>query len=335
MSAGKCRGGWHKGGRRSCKQDTLQNAKLTPQDEHLITWYLSRCSTTTASFIFTRPDSLSSGHRIIFAEQPKLRQDRPSRTMRTGDALEKRTKRSIGVMSTTGERRRRVDVSWAVAALAAWLIVLASRAGSDARPAGETAVAASPRTLAMKAGHRETLALGDLKAGQTYRLLVTLESGCLQPEDRVRVVLEGAGTDRLSKALHAGDPDLYLPYRPSQDGQARLVLSRSQSTIALPLSVRFEWRQLTVSDHDRPAIEAEPNDSWQQASELRLGRDVYGNADELDYLDNAGEGKAGLDWFRFEVTGEKPILVYFQLDLLDRDVAVNLRVYAVDSKTGR
>ena len=43
----------------------------------------------------------------------------------------------------------------------------------------------------------------------------------------------------------------------------------------------------------------------------------------------------GLDWFRFEVTGEKPVLVYFQLDLLDRDVSANLRVYTVDSKTGR
>ena len=47
------------------------------------------------------------------------------------------------------------------------------------------------------------------------------------------------------------------------------------------------------------------------------------------------EGKSGLDWFRFEVVEEKPVLVYFQLDLLDRDVSANLRVYTVDSKTGR
>ncbi|MFI5456585.1 MAG: discoidin domain-containing protein [Isosphaerales bacterium] len=238
-------------------------------------------------------------------------------------------------MSTSGARRRRVDSPWVIAALAAWLIVLASQAVVHARPDGKPPADASPRTLAMKSSQRETLALGDVKAGQTYRLLVTLDSGRLQPEDRVRVELEGAGTDRLSKALHAGDPDLYLPYRSSRDGQARLVLSRSQSTIALPLSVHVDWRPLTVSDPDRPAIEAEPNDSWQQASELRLGRDVYGTADDVDYLDNAGEGTSGLDWFRFEVTGKKPILVYFQLDLLDRDVAVNLRVYAVDSRTGR
>ena len=66
-----------------------------------------------------------------------------------------------------------------------------------------------------------------------------------------------------------------------------------------------------------------------------LGRDVYGTADDVDYLANTEEGKAGLDWFRFEVAGPKPILVYFQLDLLDRDVSANLRVYTVDPKTGR
>ena len=68
---------------------------------------------------------------------------------------------------------------------------------------------------------------------------------------------------------------------------------------------------------------------------LLLGRDVYGTADDVDYLENPSEGKSGLDWFRFEVTSEKPILVYFQLDLLDRDVSANLRVYTVDAKTGR
>ena len=53
---------------------------------------------------------------------------------------------------------------------------------------------------------------------------------------------------------------------------------------------------------DRAAIEAEPNDSWREANELRLGRDVYGTADDVDYLENPAEGKTGLDWFRFEVT---------------------------------
>ena len=92
---------------------------------------------------------------------------------------------------------------------------------------------------------------------------------------------------------------------------------------------------MPVDASDRAAIEAEPNDSWRQANELILGRDVYGSADDVDYLDNQQEGQSGLDWFRFEVKDEKPVLVYFQLDLLDRDVSANLRVYTVDAKSGR
>ena len=191
------------------------------------------------------------------------------------------------------------------------------------------------RTIAIKAGARENLNLGDLKANQTYRLLVSLDSGRLQPVDRLKIELAGAGMDRLTKEIHAGDPDLYLAYRPTADGQATLTLDRNPSAHATPLSVRVEWRNLALADADRPAIEAEPNDSWRQANELRLGRDVYGTADDVDYLDNSLEGKSGLDWFRFEVAEDKPTLVYFQLDVLDRDVAVNLRVYTVDARTGR
>jgi cellulose synthase operon protein C len=191
------------------------------------------------------------------------------------------------------------------------------------------------RSLALRAGESVRLGLGDLKAGRTYRLLVAAVGAPLGADDRIRVELAGAGSDRFTKDLHAGDPDMYLPYRPSNDGSGQLSLSRASSKSAVAVSLRVEWAAVDLDGSDRPAIEAEPNDSWQQANELVLGRDVYGSADDVDYLDNQNEGRSGLDWFRFEVTGEKPTLVYFQLELLDRDVSANLRVYAIDTKTGR
>jgi HEAT repeat protein len=230
---------------------------------------------------------------------------------------------------------RRVSGSWALVSAQACLVALVAQGVLLAFTEGVTPVARLARTLTIPNGQRESLLLGDLNAGQTYRLLVTLEAGRIPEDDKIEVELTGAGLDRFKKTLHAGDPDLYLPYRPRQGGQARLVLTSGQRTRPVSLPVRVEWSRLDVSDADRPAIEAEPNDSWQQACELRLGRDVYGTADDVDYLDNTSEGKSGLDWFRFDVTGEKPILVYFQLDLLDRDVAVNLRTYTIDPKTGR
>jgi cellulose synthase operon protein C len=193
----------------------------------------------------------------------------------------------------------------------------------------------SPRTFSLEAGARQSVALESVKAGETYGLTVTLLGGRLADQDRVQVELLGAGSDRLSKELHAGDPDLFLPYRPRADGQARISLARTGQKGDVRLDLRVAWTDLSLAEADRAAIEAEPNDSWREANELRLGRDVYGTGDDVDYLENPTEGKTGLDWFRFDVNDEKPILVYFQLDLLDRDVSANLRVYTVDSKTGR
>ncbi len=192
-----------------------------------------------------------------------------------------------------------------------------------------------PRTIALESGHRETVALGDVKSGETYSLLISLERTGIFAEERVHIEFTGTEAEDRQKDLHAGDPDFFLMYRPNHDGQAQLVLERSRHLGAGPLSVRVAWSRPVVPRGDRAAIEAEPNDTWQQANVLELGRDVYGTADDVDYLENVEEGKSGLDWFRLEVAGGKRILVYFQLDLLDRDVSANLAIYTVSATTGR
>ncbi len=239
------------------------------------------------------------------------------------------------MISQSGWRSWRVAGMGLLVLIGVAIIELTAAADSHDRSGALTTAPNAPWTVSLAAGDRQTLDVGELEAGETYSLVVSLESGALGAADRVQAELMGPGTDRLSKALHAGDPDYYLVYRPRQKGPARLRLSRSPSVGADRLKARVEWRSLGLAAADRPAIEAEPNDSWREANDLVLGRDVYGSADDVDYLDHPDEGKRGLDWFRFEVTSEKPILVYFQLDLLDRDVSANLRVYAVDSKTGR
>src|SRR5208337_4028234 len=157
--------------------------------------------------------------------------------------------------------------------------------------AGEAADS-SPRSTSftLQPGQSKPCLLGDFKAGQTLRLLLSLEQASPGPGDRVTAELAA-------------------------------------------LSVRVQWRQLPLAESERVAIEAEPNDRWQEANPLQLGRDVHGTADDVDYLANTNEGKRGCDWFRFEVEGREPVLVYFQLDLLDRDVSANLRVYTVDQKS--
>ena len=200
--------------------------------------------------------------------------------------------------------------------------------------AGET-VDASPRSTSftLEPGQSRPCLLGDLKAGQTLSLLLSLEQASPGPGDRVTAELAGPGIKPIRKEMYAGDPDWYLTFRPASDGRVAVTLIRGNDSGRAALSVRVQWRQLPLAESERVAIEAEPNDRWQEANPLQLGRDVYGTADDADYLANTKEGKCGLDWFRFEVEGAEPILVYFQLDLLDRDVSANLRVYTVDHKS--
>jgi hypothetical protein len=191
------------------------------------------------------------------------------------------------------------------------------------------------KTVTLEHGTRETLKLGNLKSGGTYRLLVSLESPAISADEHVQIEFAGSHSDHLKKNVHAGDPDFCLIYRPERDAEARLVMASNGGLAKVPLCVRVDWSQPVVSQSDKSGIEAEPNDSWRQANPLELGRDVYGTADDVDYLNNVHEGRSGLDWFRFEVKAGMPILVYFQLDLLDRDVSANLAVHTVDSQTGR
>lgn len=219
---------------------------------------------------------------------------------------------------------RRAGIVAAIVALPT-IAMLAARA--DAGP--------DARRIELRSGERQEISLGDLTAGQTYRLLASVVGEPCGPSDRVEVVLDGIATDRITKTLHAGDPDVYLAYRPADDGAATLRLHRADGGRSSPVKIQVEWTRMDIPAADQPAFEAEPNDSWQQANELVLGRDVYGSADDVDYLDNRQEGRSGLDWFRFEVAEDRPILVYFQLELLDRDVSANMRAFTVDPTTNR
>jgi hypothetical protein len=229
--------------------------------------------------------------------------------------------------------RKAHAVWWLIAATSVGAAGTLSLKASAKEPTPSGAEVVRSRSLGV--GESVRLGLGTVKAGETYRLLVAVADATLPTGSRIRVELEIPGVHRLIKDLHAGDPDVYLPCRPTQEGAAMLRLTRSPAPGPAALSVRVEWARLSLDIAERVAIEAEPNDSWREANPLELGRDVYGSADDVDYLENAHEGRSGLDWFRFEVTDEKLVLVYFQLDLLDRDVSANLRVYTVDAKTGR
>jgi hypothetical protein len=97
-------------------------------------------------------------------------------------------------MISHGETRRR-EVFLAAAAS---LIVLAAYGLVHARPDDKALLPTGPRSLAIKAGEQEALSIGGLKASQTYTLTVVIESGRLQPEDRLKVTLLGRSSMRAT-----------------------------------------------------------------------------------------------------------------------------------------
>lgn len=86
-------------------------------------------------------------------------------------------------------------------------------------------------------------------------------------------------------------------------------------------------RPLAIASHEQIAFEAEPNDSWQEANPLQLGRTVYGGSDDIEYLDNQREYEVGWDWFQIEFNEDQARLVFFELDLADRDLPLQLLLY--------
>ena len=181
--------------------------------------------------------------------------------------------------------------------------------------------------------------------------------------------LSAVPTPNWSKLLHALDPDVFLVYRAPVTGTYRLRVAPQESDVTLfdgprwretgkvtasqPVPRRVAWPRghsvdvsIAIDPVDaRPAggrlfIEAEPNDSPEQAQPLALKNtnedytlQIIGGADDIEYFDNGRVGSSGDDWFRLEFTGSVPRLLTACLSIPDQQVAARIRCYTLPSKS--
>ncbi len=161
-----------------------------------------------------------------------------------------------------------------------------------------------------------------------YALLYSVETpSALGDAGQVTILVDGQG----AKTLHAGDPDWYTQFRATGPVAIRVQAANS--------SARFRLR---VTAWPRSSqVRAGPIRRWQDAQPVTLGRTVFASGDDAAYVPAAGtsrkanvEDPARTDWYRFEFTDTRPRLVYFQVDLADRDqIPVNLTIHrAVNGK---
>ncbi len=161
--------------------------------------------------------------------------------------------------------------------------------------------------------------LPQMTPGRGYTLLFSIVSpAALGPDARLELTLADGAHILAAKTLHAGDPDFYAPFHPLQAGSPQLRLSATAVTGKYTLQIN-QWPE-------SPSLKQGGNHSAEHASPMVLGQTVFASDDESEYIPLPGVGRKdsvnnpiGEDWYRFSFNSPKPQLVYFQIELTDRD----------------
>lgn len=171
----------------------------------------------------------------------------------------------------------------------------------------------------------ETIALPDLGSQNQYSLLYSLSSlRELKAETRVEVEVRQGTAVLATKTLHAGDPDYYTQFRVPRAGAATVAIRATQAAGNYFLQVN-RW---PLSGQ----VKSEPDHRWQDAMTIALGKTVFASGDDEEYIPLPGTSRKasteGADWYKFEFSSDKPKLVFFQVDLMERDqIPLDVRVY--------
>ena len=186
----------------------------------------------------------------------------------------------------------------------------------------------------------KTLKLGAANAGSLYAVTLAVKDAAgLQGTDAVRVTVKDAQGEVESKWLHSADLDFYLTMRPRKTGPVTVSLSASSGAHAPEINSSISKVLQSPAalptgpiDLKRGVIAAAPNGTWQEAQPFELGQTIFGSSDERPYAPSKSEdGYAamlkGFQWFRFTFREKQPRLVYFVLNVTDRDVPLDVDIF--------
>jgi hypothetical protein len=173
----------------------------------------------------------------------------------------------------------------------------------------------------------ESILLRNLAPEAQYSLLYSLSSLKLPPAARVDLEIRQGADLIAAKSLHAGDADYYTQFRVPRAGDATLVVKAANAAGKYSIQVN-RWPLSAV-------VKSVPNHRWQDAQAIPLGKTVFASGDDVEYIPLPGatrkavaEDPSGLDWYKLEFTSDQPKLVYFQVDLMERDqIPVNVTIH--------
>ena len=219
--------------------------------------------------------------------------------------------------------------------LAACLIVPVAVATWIAYSGFRASIAVHADTAASQ-GSR-TIRLGTGLAGAAYAVTVSVKDPAqVQGGDAVHVVLSDAQGEIESKWLHSADLDFYLTLRPRSAGPVTVKLSAPSGVqfpeIAATMSRVSEPTGAKMAQSHHGVIASVPNSTRQTAQVFELGETIFGSNDERPYAPSKNEdGYAamvkGFQWFHFSFREAQARLVYFDLNVTDRDVPLDVDIF--------
>jgi HEAT repeat protein len=178
--------------------------------------------------------------------------------------------------------------------------------------------------------------LGMAHPGQLYALTFAVKDPAqLQGSDAVRISVRDGQGEVEAKWLHAADLDLYFSFRPRTEGQVTVNFSSAPDVHVPEITAvmsKIPQASASATHLARGVIAAAPNDAWQVAQTFELGQTIYGSDDERPYVPSKSEDAyaamvKGFQWFRFTFNEAQPRLVYFVLNVTDRDVPLDVDIF--------
>ncbi len=178
--------------------------------------------------------------------------------------------------------------------------------------------------------------LGTARPGTLYAFTLAVKNPAqVQGSDAVLATVKDAQGVIDSKWLHTADLDFYLTLRPRAAGPVTVSLSSTAPAPEINATLRkiLEAPVLPSEGGLTPGvIAAAPNGTWQTAQPFEFGQTIYGSDDERPYAPSRSEdGYAamvkGFQWFKFTFKEAKPRLVYFTLNVTDRDVPLDVDIF--------
>jgi hypothetical protein len=173
----------------------------------------------------------------------------------------------------------------------------------------------------------ETIPLAGLTPAAQYSLLYSAAE--LSADARVEIEIRQGSAVLGAKTLHAGDPDWYTQFRVPEAGAATLAVRALHSSGSYTLAMN-RWPL-------SPLVRSLPAHRWQDAQSIPLGGTVFASGDDEEYIPLPGTSRKALadrsawaDWYKIDFTSDIPRLVFFQVELMERDqIPVNVAVYRV------